>query len=87
MKPLSLFARFQASLQAKLILAFALVLLIPTVVIAVYMTNIISNTVIEQARSDKFRMAEASAAKIEELLLSAERNTLFLSRADRKSVV
>lgn len=81
MKPLSLFARFQASLQAKLILAFALVLLIPTVMIAVYMTNIISNTVIEQARSDKFRMAQASAAKIEELLLSAERNTLFLSRA------
>ena len=81
MKPLSLFARFQASLQAKLIFAFALVLLIPTAVIVVYMTNIISNTVIEQARSDKFRMAEANAAKLEALLLSAERNTLFLSRA------
>ncbi len=67
------------SLQGKLILAFAFVLLIPAAAISIYTTGIASDAVVEHARTEKLRNIEANATKVEGLLLSAERNLLFIS--------
>ncbi len=76
-----MFKLLRASLQAKLIIVFMLILLIPTGIITYYTTDSISRTVTEGAQSEKLRNAETQAAEIERRLEDIERNLLFLSRA------
>src|SRR4051812_44822082 len=68
-------------LQTRLIIVFALVLLIPTAIITIYGSTTITNQLIENARANALQNNRQVAVSVESILSRARSDVLFLSRA------
>ncbi|MBX3082648.1 MAG: HAMP domain-containing protein [Anaerolineae bacterium] len=68
-------------LQTKLILAFVLVLLIPTGIIAFYSLSTASSTLIGKISAEELRSVVAQANTIEKRIIDVKNDVLFLSQA------
>ncbi|MHB8628856.1 MAG: GAF domain-containing protein [Aggregatilineales bacterium] len=66
-------------LQTKLIIAFILALLVPTVAIGVYAVNAQTSSLIEQARANELAASQSIGANINNLFNRAIPDTLFLT--------
>src|SRR5689334_15757318 len=67
-------------LQTRLIIVFALILLIPTAMITLYGSSAITNQLIENARISALQSNRQVATSIETLLSRVRSDVLFLSR-------
>jgi signal transduction histidine kinase len=70
-----------SGLQSKLILAFLLVLLIPTGIIAFYSINTASNTLIEKISAEELQSVSAEVSAIQARLQNISSDVLYLSEA------
>ena len=68
-------------LQTKLILAFVLVLLIPTGIIAFYSLSTASSTLVAKISAEELRSVVAQANTIEKRIIDVKNDVLFLSQA------
>ncbi len=68
-------------LQTRLILAFVLILLIPTVVITGYGSVTAGNRLLDTARSNALQLSQRVASSVTDFLDHAKSDTLFLNRA------
>lgn len=71
----------RSQLQTKLIIAFVLVLLIPTGIIAFYSINTANGTLIAKISAEELRSVIAQSSAIESRLSIAKSDILFLSQA------
>src|SRR5450432_537588 len=71
----------RSRLQLKLILAFVLVLLIPTAIIAFYSISTTTGILAEKTRDDQLKSARRTAVSIENFLGRARSDVLMLSQA------
>src|SRR5512141_1644773 len=67
-------------LRGKLLLAFILVLLIPTFVIVTYSLVTTRNILLDKARPDKLKAIEGQVSTIQSRLLRAKDDVLYLSQ-------
>ncbi len=74
-----MFKAIVRNLQAKLILAFALAMLIPMATIAFYTDRTTSNSLVQSTRADESKIAEKAANAITSVLTDAQNSVLFLS--------
>jgi len=72
---------FHPSLQTKLVLAFMLVLLIPTLVISAYNQLRARDSLIKQASQEALRLADARAAVVESTIAHSATDLLFAAQA------
>ena len=72
---------FHPSLQTKLVLAFMLVLLIPTLVISGYNQLRARDSLIKQASQEALRLADARAAMVESTIAHSTTDLLFAAQA------
>jgi PAS domain S-box-containing protein len=68
----------RASLQVKLIMAFSLVMLLPTLVIAVYTLSRLETVLISRISADQLRLAAARTATVESQIAEVGADLLFV---------
>src|SRR5450432_664572 len=71
----------RSRLQLRLILAFVLVLLIPTAIIAFYSISTTTGILAEKTRDDQLKSARRTAVSIENFLGRARSDVLLLAQA------
>lgn len=69
------------NLQNRIILVFLIVLLMPAIITSIYNINRSNTTLLEAAESNQLQTTEVKASAVENLLVNANADILFLSQA------